>query len=100
MKKYVPELKLIATCKPSTKKILFKHGDSEFISAIVDAIWTTLAGKVPLSKKQKSKIRSVQDILRRIAAERRSVNQRRRLLSSQRGGNAITDLITIIKDRF
>ena len=100
MKKYVPELKFISVCKPSTRKILFKHGDSQFISAIVDAIWTTLAGKVPLTKKQKSKIQDVQGILRRIVTERRTVKQRRRLLASQRGGNAVTDLISIIKDRF
>lgn len=100
MKKYRTELKLIADCAPNTRKILFKHGDKQFIQAIVDAVWTTLAGKVPLSKKQLEKIRRVQPTLRRLAAKKRTVKQRRRLLCTQRGGNAFHDLINIVQQHF
>ncbi len=60
MKKYRGELKLLGDCKPEIRNILFKHAKGDFIRAIVDAIWTTLEGKVPLDSKQKSKLKRKQ----------------------------------------
>lgn len=100
MKKYRAELKLLADCSPSTKKVLFKYADKDFIQAIVDAVWTTLAGKVPLSRKQLEKIRSTQGVLRKLASKRGSIKERRKLLCTQKGGNALTELISTIQTHF
>ena len=100
MQKYRDELKLICNCSPDTRKLFFKKGSREFIKALVDAIWTTLDGRLPFSNKNKKLIRSKQNILRKIVAKNTSLKKRRRLLASQQGGNAAVDLMHIIKTYF
>lgn len=100
MQKYREELKLICNCSSDTRKLLFSKGSCEFIKALVDAIWTTLDGRLPLSNRKKELIRSKQHILRKIVAKKTSIKKRRRLLNSQQGGNAAIDLMHIIKTYF
>lgn len=100
VEKYREELKLSANCTPNTRKILFKHGDNDFIKAIADAAWTTLDGRLPLTPSQIQKLREVQNILRIFASKERTIKQKRRLLCSQKGGNAYSDLINIIHEHF
>ena len=100
MKKYSQELKLLFNCSADTRKLLFSKGSCEFIKALVDAIWSTLDGRVPLSKKNKDLIRAKQAILRKIVAKKTTIKKRRQLLASQRGGNAAEDLMHIIKVYF
>ena len=98
MKKYKSELQLLTkNCSPHTKQILFKYGNNDFIRAIVDAVWTTLEGKVPLSRKQLENIRKSQLVLRKIASKNSNIKKRRRLLCTQQGGNAIVDLMSTIQ---
>jgi len=100
MQKYQNELKLIGNCNRRTQRALFKHAQGDFIRAIVDAIWTTLEGKLLLKPEQLSNIRKNKLILQRIASKNRTLQQRRNLLCEQRGGNAAIDLLNIIKDHF
>ena len=57
MSKFKSELKVLATCQPSTARILFERAPQEFIRAIIDAAWTTLTGKLNLSQKDIDDIR-------------------------------------------
>ena len=57
MQKYQNELKLIGNCNRRTQRALFKHAHGDFIRAIVDAIWTTLEGKLLLNPEQLSTVR-------------------------------------------
>ena len=100
MKKYRTELKLIGKCNKDTQKSLFKHANEDFIRAIVDAVWTTLDKKVPLRPKQKAKILKQEECLRKIADRGRTIEQKRRLLCRQEGGNAAIDLINIVNEHF
>ena len=100
MQKYQTELKLIGNCNRRTQRILFQHSQGDFIRVIVDAICTTLEGKLSLKPKQLSNVRKNKLILQRIASENRTIQQRRKLLCEQRGGNAAIDLLNIIKDHF
>ena len=52
MSKFKSELKLLATCHPTAARILFERAPQEFIRAIIDAVWTTLTGKLNLSQKR------------------------------------------------
>ena len=45
MLKYKSELKLLATCLPSTARLLFNRAPKDFIRAIVDVTWTSLSEK-------------------------------------------------------
>ena len=100
MQKYQTELKLIGNCNRRTQRALFQHTQGDFIRAIMDAIWTTLEGKLSLKPEQLSNIRKNKLILQRIASKNRTLQQRRNLLCEQRGGNAAIDLLNIIKDHF
>ena len=100
MKKYRNELNLVGMCNTNTKKALFKYGDDEFVKAIVDIVWTILEKKVPLNPKQKTKLLKQEGVLRKIADRGRTIEQKRRLLCSQEGGNAAIDLINIANKRF
>lgn len=100
MIKFKSELKLLATCLPSTARLLFKQAPSGFILAIVDATWTTLTGKVHLSPSERDAVRSVQPALRRIASRGQTIEERRRALSTSSGVKATQKLFTILQTNF
>ena len=80
---------------------IIKHGEDDFIFALPDAVWTTLAGKVDLLPEQISKIRIVQSVLRRFADRGQSVDKRRRVLLRKRNGvRAVQILLRAIRKQF
>ena len=80
---------------------IIKHGEDDFIYAILDAVWTTLAGKVDLLPEQLDKIRSVQPVLRRFADRGQSVDERRRVpLRKRNGVRAVQILLRAIRKQF
>jgi len=89
MNEYKHDLKRLANYSPSQARRLIQQSNDEFICAIRDVVWTTLAGKVPLSSEQREQVRSVQHTLRRFASRERSVEERRRVLVTRKGVRAI-----------
>ena len=100
MNKFKSEFKLLATCHPSTARLLFKQAPQEFIRAIVDATWSTLSGKLDLSPSEIDEIRFVQPALRRIASRGQTFDERRRVLSSRSGTKAVQKLFSVIQTQF
>jgi len=100
MKAYRSDLKLLGECTPSTRKAVFKNCDKDLINAISEAVYSVLDRRVPIQPKQLARLKKDQPILRQIATKRKTVAQKRRLLSSQRGGNIISFLINAIKQLF
>lgn len=100
MVKYSKELKFLSTCLPSTARLFFQHAPRDFIRSIIDAVWTTLSGKLNLSPNALNEIRSVQPALRRIATRGQPLDQRRRTLSTKSGVHAVQKLFSIIHRHF
>ena len=101
MIKYKRVLKTLARCSPGMVRRLIQQGDDDFIIAILDAVWTTLDGRVSLVQDQLDKIRSVQSELRRFASRDQSVEERRRvLLKKQNGVRAIQTVFKVLRKRF
>ena len=100
MIKLKSELKLLATCQPSTARILLERAPNEFIHAIVDAAWTTLTGKLNLSEKDLYDIRAVQPALRRIASRGQALDDRRTLLAAPSGVKAVRVLFSVLLKHF
>ncbi len=100
MQQYRGDLHLIGGCTPNTRKAVFKACDNKLIEAIADAVWTVLEGKVPLTPSQRQHIIQEQPILRQIAAKNRTLKQKRKVLTSQRGGNIISFLFNALKSIF
>ena len=97
MTKFKSELFSLATCLPSTARLLFKQAPSGFILAIVDAAWTTLSGQLPLTPRELDTVKSVQPALRRIACRGQTVDERRRALSTKSGVQAVRKLFTVLQ---
>ena len=101
MIKYKRALKTLARCSPGTARRLIQQGEDDFILAILDAVWTTLDGRVSLFPAQLDKIRSMQSVLRLFASQGRSVKERKRvLLKKQNGIRAIQTVFKAIKNQF
>ena len=100
MIKFKSELKLLATCHPSTARLFFRQAPRDFIRAIVDAVWTTLDGKLNLSANELDEVRSVQPALRRIASRGQTLDERRRILSTQSGTLAVRKLFGVLQKQF
>ena len=100
MSKFKSELKLLATCQPTTARILFERAPQEFIRAIIDAAWTTLTGKLNLSQKDIDEIRRVQPALRRIVSRGQTLDDRRTLLARPSGIKAVRVLFRVLQSHF
>lgn len=101
MNKYKSELNLLATCQPSTARLLFQQAPREFIRAIVDATWTTLSGKLNLSPHELDKVRSVHTTTpRRVASRGQTLDERRRVLSTRSGTQAVRKLFSVLQTHF
>ena len=79
---------------------MIRKGDDDFILAILDAVWTTLDGRVELFTEQLGKIRSVQSVLRRFASRGHSVEERRLHLLSRKGINEIRTVFKFLQTHF
>ena len=101
MIKYKRVLKTLALCSPDTARGIIKKGEDDFILAILDAVWTTLDGRVSLLPAHLDKIRSMQLVLRQFASRGLNVSQRKRiLLKKQNGIRAIQTVFKAIKNQF
>ena len=95
MRKYKSELKLIASCRPSTRRLLFKWADAELIRSIVDVVRAVLEGDLPLLKYDKIKVARNITLLRKIADQNRTVMRKRRVLITKQGARAVIDLLNV-----
>ena len=95
MRKYKSELKLIASCRPETRKLLFEWAEAEFIQSIVDVAQVVLEGQLQLLKFDKIKIARNNDALQKIIDRNRTVMFKRRLLITKNGERAVIDLLRV-----
>ena len=100
VRKYRCELHLLSSCSDKTKNLLIQHLQKDFIAAICDVLWTTLSGVVPLTKKQKAKIKPHQDILRKVCDAGKTIAQKRKLLRKPIAGKALREVLNTVKSRF
>ena len=71
MKKYKRDLKALAQCSPARVSHMIRKGDDDFILAILDAVWTTLDGRVELFTEQLAKGDiNIEEITSKIVAEK------------------------------
>ena len=87
-------------CSSDEARHVIQNADDDFIFALLDAVWTTLANEVTLLSEQFSTTRSVQPVLRRFADRDQSLEERRRWLLTQNGILAIQTSMEILQTRF
>lgn len=85
--KVYPILKRVAKMSVKDGKNYFsKKAPRAIIDAVCECMSNTLHGNVPLTVKQKNKFKKHKPIIKRLANRKTSVEIRRKLLSSQKGG--------------
>jgi len=94
------DLHYLGTCSPKTRKLLLKNANGELLKAIAEAAWTVLSGEVKLTPAQRRRLVKDESILRQLATKQRSVADKRKVLTSQRGGNVIGFLFNLLKNIF
>lgn len=100
MKRNRADLEYLGTCTPKTRKLLLKNANTELLRAIAEAAWTVLSGEVKLTPAQRQRLVKDESILRQLATKQRSISEKRKVLSTQRGGNILGFLINILKKIF
>jgi len=100
MRKFKQDLQYLGNCPPKTRKLLLKNANTELLKAIAEAAWTVLSGEVKLTPTQRRRLVKDESILRQLATKQRTVSQKRKVLSSQRGGNIVGFLFNLLKNIF
>ena len=70
------------------------------IHAVGDVANTVLRGRLPIKAVQRKKLRRELTSLKKLAMKKGSLAQKRKLLSSQRGGSILGTLWSVIKNLF
>ena len=66
------------------RKAILEHSDSDLICSLCECAWNILKGNVPLTPKQKTKLRKCKTHLRKLASKKVSTTRKRKVL--QTGG--------------
>lgn len=100
MKRCRGDLHYLGTCSPKTRKLILKNANGELLKAIAEAAWTVLNGEVKLTPVQRRRLIKDESILKQLATKQRTVADKRKVLTSQRGGNVIGFLFNLLKSIF
>ena len=84
VKKYLPVLKRIRRMADTAKREYVKKCDKEFIDCVSECAKNVIKGNVPLSPRQKVRLRRDRNNLRSLAIKKTSLKKKRRIL--QKGG--------------
>ena len=85
LKKHLPELQVLAKCRPRQRKRFIMHAHKDLINCISEVCTNTLKGNVPLKPAQKKALVRYKRHLRQVADKRNS-NKKRREILVQKGG--------------
>lgn len=100
MRKYKKELCFLGTCSKSQRGNFIKRAPADIIRTIGDVSNTVLRGNLPIKERHRKKLRRQVGSLKRLSAKRGSLKSKRKLLSSQKGGNILGTLWSVIKELF
>jgi len=84
VKKYLPVLKRITKLGEKAKRDYVRKCDKEFLDCISECAKNVIKGNVPLSNRQKTKLRRNRNDLRALSVKKTSLRKKRRVL--QKGG--------------
>lgn len=83
-KKYIPILKYLSKANPGERKNIISNASPKMINTLCECCLNILRGNVPLTPTQKKKLCKHKKTIRRLANEKMSLKNRKRVL--QRGG--------------
>ena len=100
IKKHKQELCFLGTCKKQQRVNFIKNAPAGVIHAIGDAAKTLLHGDLPIKPHHRRKLRKEIKSLKTLATRGESIDKKRKILSSQKGGSFLGTLWNVIKEIF
>ena len=100
MKQYKNELCFLSTCSKNQRVNFMKKAPSDIVKAISDISNTILYGNLPLTTNQRQRLRKSINLLKQLALKRNSLAKKRKIISSQKGGNILGVIWNVIKNLF
>ena len=100
VKRNKAKLCFLQTCSSKDRKHIIKSANTDLINTIGDVALTTIKGGFSPSSKQKKLLLSGMRTLKELATKQRTVSQKKKILSSQRGGAILPILLGLLKDIF
>lgn len=92
VKKHLPILKLIQTAKPKLRKSLISHCDLDFINTLVECVFNTVNGNIPLTETEKRKLKKFKTVLRKVLKTKGGLCKKRKVIV-QNGGTFLPQLL-------
>ena len=97
IKKYKSDLCFLGTCPQKQRGVYLKSAPAGLIQAVGDIAQTLLPGNLPLRDAQRKKLRMHKRVLMTLAGRKQSIQKKRKILISQRGGNLLGTIWSAIK---
>jgi len=85
IKKYLPVLKRIATLGDKVQRNFVRKCDKEFLDCVTECAKNVIKGNVPLTVRQKERLRRSRNDLRALSVKKTALRRKRRIL--QKGCN-------------
>lgn len=85
--------KIIKLPKKKRQEYIVNKASSSEINGMCECVANGLYGNIPLSSRQKNKLKMYKPIIKRLANKSESVKKRRELLSSQQGGFVLSSIL-------
>jgi len=84
VRKYLPVLKRITTLGDNAKRDYVRKCDKEFLNCISECAKNVVKGNLPLTNRQKTRLRRSRNDLRALSVKKTSLRKKRHIL--QKGG--------------
>lgn len=86
VKKHLPILKLLQSAKPKLRKSIVANCELDFINTLVECVFNSVNGNIPLTEAEKQKLKKFKTLLRKILKTKGGLCQKRKLIVQSGGG--------------
>lgn len=86
VKKHLPILKLVQSASPKLRKSIVSNCDLDFINTLVECVFNSVNGHIPLSESEKKKLKKFKTILRKVLKTKGGLCKKRKVIVQNGGG--------------
>lgn len=95
VKKYLPVLKLLNDGTPDCRRNIIQHSDLDLINTLIECVYNTLKGNIPLKRSEISKLKAFKKVLRKLFRKGGGLKNARKIII-QSGGAFLPALLSPI----
>lgn len=93
IKECLPFLQLLHTSTPKKRKNILKKANKKLIKTLLECVYNTLKGNIPLKTNEKLKLKKHKSLLRKLCSKsKRGLNYKKKIIV-QSGGGFLTAIL-------